>query len=67
MVLGAKEEHEDWHYAKALQAQVNSTGIAHDSQLNTTIISPPARRKGHNVGQARGKTEKGQSRLVFGR
>jgi DNA polymerase eta len=67
MVLGAKEEHEDWHYAKTLQAQVNSTAIAHDPQLNTTIISPPARRKGHNVRQARGRTEKGQSRLVFGR
>lgn len=65
ILLNAKSEHEDWHYAKALQAQENSSAIATDPQLKSATIPPYTRRKGH--GQARERPEKSQSRLVFGR
>lgn len=67
VALGAKEEHEDWHYAKTLQAQENFKPTPNDPPVNTAIILPASRRKGNHVGQARERTEKGQSRLVFGR
>lgn len=67
ILLNAKSEHEDWHYAKTLQAQENSSTISINPQLKSATIPPYTRRKGHGVGQARERSEKGQSRLVFGR
>ena len=67
ILLNAKSEHEDWHYAKTLQAQENSTAISSDPQLKSATMPPYTRRKGHGAGQARERPEKGQSRLVFGR
>lgn len=67
IVLNAKNEHRDWHYAKTLQAQENSSAISTDPQLKSATVPPYTRRKGHGVGQARERPEKGQGRLVFGR
>ena len=67
IVLNAKSEHEDWHYAKSLQAQESSGAISTSPQLKSATIPPYNRRKGHGVGQARERPEKGQRRLVFGR
>lgn len=67
ILLDAKSEHEDWHYAKALQAQDHSGAISAAPQLKSATIPPYTRRKGHGVGQTRERPEKGQSRLVFGR
>ena len=67
IALGAKEEHEDWHYAKALQAQEHSKATSNAPQLDSATLSSYSKRKGHSVGQARERPEKGQSRLVFGR
>lgn len=67
ILLDAQSEHEDWHYAKSLQAQENSSAISTNSQLKPATIPPYTRRKGHGVGHARERPEKGQSRLVFGR
>lgn len=67
ILLNAKSEHEDWHYAKTLQTQENSSAISTNPQLKSATIPAYTRRKGHGVGQARERPEKGQSRLVFGR
>lgn len=67
IVLNLKSEHEDWHYAKTLQAQESSSAISANPQLKSATMPPYTRRKGHGVGQARERPEKGQSRLVFGR
>ena len=66
MNLEAKEEHDDWHYAKALQTQENTKAVAADP-LNSAHGPLYSRRKGHGAGQARERPEKGQSRLVFSR
>lgn len=65
--LNARGEHEDWHYAKSLEAQESSNAISTNPQLKSATIPPYTRRKGHGVGQARERPEEGQSRLVFGR
>ena len=63
-----KDEHEDWHFAKDLQAQdvtpANISGINHpDSRSSST----KPKRGGLLTSRGRGgKTEKGQSRLPFG-
>lgn len=65
--LETKEEHQDWHYAKALQAQERTKADSTEPPSESAISSLYTRRKGHRAGQARERPEKGQSRLVFGR
>ena len=71
-----QEEHEDWHFAKDLQAQerTNATSTGAASQGNSKPISVgPARGSkrpggaGQNGAQVQKRVEKGQSKLVFGR
>ncbi len=66
-----KEEHEDWHFAKDLQAQdapasaTNGSSISRPDSRNSGTKS---KREGLATARGRGgKTEKGQSRLAFGR
>lgn len=63
-----REEHEDWHFAKSLQAQdmavANGASIKRPESRNAN--SKP-KRAGLLASTGRGgKTEKGQSRLAFG-
>lgn len=74
----SKEEHEDWHFAKSLQAQERIGPMITSSQPNLAYSKPESgrssssypsadvRNKKSNADQIPKKTEKGQSRLVFG-
>ena len=66
-----KEEHEDWHLARELQAKEKS--ISHldarsDSHRSASSLDPNKRSAAPKVanGAIQKKVEKGQSRLVFG-
>jgi DNA polymerase eta len=63
-----KDEHEDWHFAKALQAQ--DTAPASGSRVHRPAgrnSSTKLKRGGLLASRGRGgRTEKGQSRLAFG-
>jgi DNA polymerase eta len=68
MAEADKDEHEDWHFAKALQAQdaapANGSSLSHPDTRNS---STKPKRGGLLASRGRGaKTEKGQSRLAFG-
>ena len=63
-----REEHEDWHFAKSLQAQdmavANGASIKRPESRNA---NGKPKRAGLLASRGRGgKTEKGQSRLAFG-
>lgn len=71
------EEHHDWHFAKLLQAQETIEPLCSSSRklkkgldgMNdaTVELSTVNQGKKPKNGHTRGRTEKGQSRLVFGR
>lgn len=73
-----KEEHEDWHFAKSLQAQDRIEPMITSSQPNLPYSKPGSNgstpsyptavvgKKKSNVDHIQKKAEKGQSRLVFG-
>ena len=80
MPTSNKEEHEDWHFAKDLQAQerTNSTSTGarptsapHGNSRPSSIGPHKGPKKpggaGQNGAQAQKRVEKGQSRLVFER
>lgn len=66
---GPKEEHEDWHFAKELQAQSKSSTPLQHSNHSTRLATRNnvTKLKRGAISGARGsKPEKGQSRLAFG-
>jgi DNA polymerase eta len=68
MLEADKEEHEDWHFAKALQAQDAAPADGSSiSRPDSRGSSTKSKRGGLLTSKGRGgKTEKGQSRLAFG-
>ncbi|KAL4877483.1 hypothetical protein BJY04DRAFT_127433 [Aspergillus karnatakaensis] len=63
--IDEEEEHNDWHFAKDIEAQDRqATRDAQASQLPSRAAPPGSRSKSTRGG--RGKSEKGQTRLTFG-
>jgi DNA polymerase eta len=60
-----RDEHEDWHFAKDLEAQeVQADRTSQDiAQQSSRRAAPPDRKKSRS---RRTKAEKGQKRLFFG-
>ena len=64
--LSAREVHDDWHFAKSLQAQERSMTLPSNSRP-PGAAPPAASKRGGSKSRGRGgKPEKGQSRLAFG-
>jgi DNA polymerase eta len=62
-----RAEHEDWHFAKSLQAQdASSIPGPSNSRPPGTSHSKPKRGGGNTRGRGSKPSEKGQSRLAFG-
>ena len=62
-----RTEHEDWHFAKSLQAEdrATTTGPSNSRPPGTSFLA--VKRGGASRGRGRGaKPEKGQSRIAFG-
>jgi DNA polymerase eta len=63
-----KEEHDDWHFAKDLQAQDTSTASAQTNSRPSGAGNQTNSKRGPSSSKVHrgGKTEKGQRRLAFG-
>jgi len=64
-----KEEHQDWHFARSLQAKDRSStaGPTNSRPPGKTVAAQPKRGGTNGRGRGRGaKAERGQSRLAFG-
>jgi DNA polymerase eta len=60
-----EEEHNDWHFAKDLEAQERQA--ARDNQTSQlSNRAAPSNSRGKSSRGGRGKPEKGQTRLTFG-
>lgn len=70
LLATTKEEHEDWHFAKDLQAQERQNNPSDDVSESPTVgpFQGPKRLKSGKLSAAstQKKTEKGQKRLAFG-
>ena len=69
--ITAKSEHEDWHFARDLQAQERTTSTPDprsDSSKATGLAQGPKKTQGSRPGNVsiQKRIEKGQSRLAFG-
>ena len=78
VLLTDQDEHDDWHFAKGLQTQEQRTCSSSDTQSplmkesqprlgnqGSSLIPRSVGKKRPHHSQARPKTERGQTRLVF--
>lgn len=62
-----RSEHQDWHFAKSLQAEDRSSAVGSSNSRPPGTVNSTSKRGGALKSRGRGdKTEKGQRRLAFG-